>query len=122
MWFQEWIDLLREMILKLPQLSNLSSLRDLCSGDTEVDFFNNIIHLQVISFYSICFFSYILLVRFCFNFENSLMLLLDTLQLFICKIVCNYQFFCKSENMFSDGWRPLPFLMKGEVYLPLSCS
>ncbi|KAJ0034275.1 hypothetical protein Pint_25497 [Pistacia integerrima] len=43
---KEWIDLLREMILKLPQLSNLSSLRDLCSGDTEVDFFNNIIHLQ----------------------------------------------------------------------------
>ncbi|KAJ0093493.1 hypothetical protein Patl1_26060 [Pistacia atlantica] len=43
---EEWIDLLREMILKLPQLSNLCSLRDLCSGDTEVDFFNNVIHLQ----------------------------------------------------------------------------
>lgn len=43
---KEWVDLLREMVLKLPQLSNLNSLKDLCSGDTEVDFFNNIIHLQ----------------------------------------------------------------------------
>ncbi|KAK0607559.1 hypothetical protein LWI29_016732 [Acer saccharum] len=43
---KEWIDLLREMILKLPQLSNLNSFKDLCSGDSEVDFFKNIIHLQ----------------------------------------------------------------------------
>ncbi|KAI9195334.1 hypothetical protein LWI28_013950 [Acer negundo] len=43
---KEWIDLLREMILKHPQLSNLNSFKDLCSGDSEVDFFKNIIHLQ----------------------------------------------------------------------------
>lgn len=36
------------MALKLPQLSNLNSLKDLCSEDSEVDFFKNIIHLQVI--------------------------------------------------------------------------
>ena len=48
-------------MLKLPQLSNLNSLKDLCSGDTEVDFFNNIIHLQVIIHFHI---------DFIFNVEN----------------------------------------------------
>ncbi|KAB1216916.1 hypothetical protein CJ030_MR4G016071 [Morella rubra] len=43
---KEWIDLLREMVLKLPEVANLDSLRALCSKDAEVDFFNNIIHLQ----------------------------------------------------------------------------
>lgn len=44
---QEWIDLLREMVLKLPEVPNLHSFKILCSDDPEVDFFNNIIHLQV---------------------------------------------------------------------------
>ena len=47
-WFQEWIDLLREMVIKLPQLTNLNLFRALCSEDADQDFFNNIIHLQVI--------------------------------------------------------------------------
>ncbi|KAB1206516.1 hypothetical protein CJ030_MR7G000028 [Morella rubra] len=42
----EWIDLLRDMVLKHPEVANLYSLRALCSKDAEVDFFNNIIHLQ----------------------------------------------------------------------------
>ncbi|XP_059666315.1 uncharacterized protein LOC132312087 [Cornus florida] len=41
-----WIDLLREMVLKLPKVQNLNSFRALCSDDAEQDFFNNIIHLQ----------------------------------------------------------------------------
>ena len=47
MYHQEWIDLLREMVLKLPEVPNLHSFKILCSDDPEVDFFNNIIHLQV---------------------------------------------------------------------------
>ncbi|KAG6678404.1 hypothetical protein I3842_14G078800 [Carya illinoinensis] len=43
---KEWIDLLREMVLKLPEVENLTSLGALCSKDAEVDFFNNIVHLQ----------------------------------------------------------------------------
>ncbi|KAK9281533.1 hypothetical protein L1049_004436 [Liquidambar formosana] len=43
---KEWIDLLREMALKLPEVPNLRSLKALCSEDAEVDFFNNIMHLQ----------------------------------------------------------------------------
>lgn len=43
---KEWINLLREMVMKLPELANLNSLRALCSNDAEVDFFNNISHLQ----------------------------------------------------------------------------
>lgn len=46
-WFQEWIELLRDMVLKLPEVENLSYLKALCSADAEQDFFNNIIHLQV---------------------------------------------------------------------------
>ncbi|XP_028088073.1 small subunit processome component 20 homolog isoform X4 [Camellia sinensis] len=41
-----WLDLLREMVLKLPKVSSLESFRLLCSEDAEQDFFNNIIHLQ----------------------------------------------------------------------------
>ncbi|MBA0870529.1 hypothetical protein Goshw_013714, partial [Gossypium schwendimanii] len=43
---KEWIDLLREMVIKLPQLENLNFFRALCSEDADQDFFNNIIHLQ----------------------------------------------------------------------------
>lgn len=42
-------------MLKLPEVANLNSLGMLCSNDAEVDFFNNIIHLQV------CFLCYFLL-------------------------------------------------------------
>ncbi|XP_028759690.1 small subunit processome component 20 homolog isoform X2 [Neltuma alba] len=38
-----WIKLLRQMVLKLPEVSNLKSLVALCSEDAEVDFFNNIV-------------------------------------------------------------------------------
>ncbi|KAL6992171.1 hypothetical protein U1Q18_010278 [Sarracenia purpurea var. burkii] len=48
-----WIDLLREMVLKLAKVSSLKSFRALCSDDAEQDFFNNIIHLQEIGFYSV---------------------------------------------------------------------
>ncbi|XP_073124564.1 uncharacterized protein [Henckelia pumila] len=41
-----WIDLLREMVLKLPKVASLDSYRALCSDDAEQDFFNNIVHLQ----------------------------------------------------------------------------
>ncbi|XP_073295585.1 uncharacterized protein [Primulina huaijiensis] len=41
-----WIDLLREMVLKLPEVASLDSYRALCSDDAEQDFFNNIVHLQ----------------------------------------------------------------------------
>ncbi|KAF5740542.1 small subunit processome component 20 isoform X1 [Tripterygium wilfordii] len=43
---KEWIELLREMVLKLPELENLNSLKNLCSEDAEQDFFNNIVHIQ----------------------------------------------------------------------------
>ncbi|KAL0366725.1 UNVERIFIED_CONTAM: Small subunit processome component 20 [Sesamum radiatum] len=41
-----WIDLLRQMVLKLPKVANLGSYGALCSDDAEQDFFNNIVHLQ----------------------------------------------------------------------------
>ncbi|XP_071927577.1 uncharacterized protein [Coffea arabica] len=41
-----WIDLLREMVLKLPKVANLESYGTLYSQDPEQDFFNNVIHLQ----------------------------------------------------------------------------
>ncbi|KAL6569638.1 hypothetical protein OROMI_014152 [Orobanche minor] len=41
-----WIDLLREMVLKIPDVANLESYRALCSDDAEQDFFSNIVHLQ----------------------------------------------------------------------------
>lgn len=34
-------------MLKLPDVSNLGSLKALCDEDAEIDFFNNIVHLQV---------------------------------------------------------------------------
>lgn len=42
----EWINLLREMVLKLPNIADLNSLKSLFDDDAEVDFFNNIVHLQ----------------------------------------------------------------------------
>lgn len=44
---QGWIKLLRQMVLKLPEVLNLRSLMALCSEDAEVDFFNNIIDPKV---------------------------------------------------------------------------
>ncbi|KAL7595784.1 hypothetical protein Lser_V15G29528 [Lactuca serriola] len=41
-----WMDLLREMVLKLPNVFNLESYQVLRSEDAEKDFFNNIVHLQ----------------------------------------------------------------------------
>ncbi|OVA05421.1 Down-regulated-in-metastasis protein [Macleaya cordata] len=43
---REWVALLREMVLRLSEIPSLNSIRDLCSEDAEVDFFNNILHLQ----------------------------------------------------------------------------
>ncbi|KAL3724550.1 hypothetical protein ACJRO7_029686 [Eucalyptus globulus] len=43
---KEWMDLLRAMVLNLPELANLNSFNPLCSEDAEVDFFFNIVHLQ----------------------------------------------------------------------------
>ncbi|KAF6168370.1 hypothetical protein GIB67_018210 [Kingdonia uniflora] len=44
---REWIALLQEMVLGLPQVSELNSIKDLCDKDAEVDFFNNILHIQL---------------------------------------------------------------------------
>ncbi|KAL3835007.1 hypothetical protein ACJIZ3_009743 [Penstemon smallii] len=41
-----WLDLLREMVLKLPKVANLDSYKALSSNDADQDFFNNIVHLQ----------------------------------------------------------------------------
>ncbi|KAL5542673.1 hypothetical protein UlMin_010383 [Ulmus minor] len=44
---KEWIYLLREMVMKLTSVANIESLKALISNDdAEIDFFNNIIHLQ----------------------------------------------------------------------------
>ncbi|XP_022999923.1 small subunit processome component 20 homolog [Cucurbita maxima] len=43
---KEWMNLLREMVLKFPDVANLCSLKALYSKDAEVDFFSNITHLQ----------------------------------------------------------------------------
>lgn len=37
------------MVLKLSMVPSLKSLKVLCSEDAEQDFFNNIMHLQVLS-------------------------------------------------------------------------
>lgn len=63
------------MILKLPQLSNLNSFKDLCSGDAEVDFFKNIIHLQVIFFCNIILWLAYVFVDSRSNVENYLNIL-----------------------------------------------
>lgn len=39
--------MLHEMVLKLSGIQSLGTLKVLCSDDAEVDFFNNIVHLQV---------------------------------------------------------------------------
>ncbi|KAM3327222.1 small subunit processome component 20 isoform X1 [Capsicum chacoense] len=41
-----WIDLLRDMVLKLPTVEDFKSFAVLYSADPEQDFFNNIVHLQ----------------------------------------------------------------------------
>ena len=41
------MNLLREMVLKFPDVANLCLLKALYSKDAEVDFFSNITHLQV---------------------------------------------------------------------------
>ncbi|KAL2923314.1 Small subunit processome component 20-like protein [Bienertia sinuspersici] len=43
---KEWIGLLYEMVRKLSGIPNLGTLKVLCSEDAELDFFNNIVHLQ----------------------------------------------------------------------------
>eukprot|EP00268_Persea_americana_P031222 TRINITY_DN30328_c0_g1_i1.p1 TRINITY_DN30328_c0_g1~~TRINITY_DN30328_c0_g1_i1.p1 ORF type:complete len:2757 (-),score=438.74 TRINITY_DN30328_c0_g1_i1:344-7405(-) len=43
---REWMSLLRDMVLNLPGIPALKSCSPLCSKDVEVDFFNNILHLQ----------------------------------------------------------------------------
>ncbi|XP_020699901.1 small subunit processome component 20 homolog isoform X1 [Dendrobium catenatum] len=44
---KEWMTLLRDMIYNLHEVPALSTFRPLCSEDPEVDFFNNILHLQI---------------------------------------------------------------------------
>ncbi|KAH0641401.1 hypothetical protein KY285_037987 [Solanum tuberosum] len=41
-----WIDLLRDMVLKLPTVEDFKSFAVLYSEDPEQDFFNNVVHLQ----------------------------------------------------------------------------
>ncbi|VFR01143.1 unnamed protein product [Cuscuta campestris] len=43
---KSWIDLLREMVLKLHKMTEFNTCSVLCSEDPEQDFFNNIVHLQ----------------------------------------------------------------------------
>lgn len=53
-WFtllQGWIKLLHQMVLKLPEVSNLKSLMALCNEDGEAVFFDNISD-SVVCFYS----------------------------------------------------------------------
>jgi len=51
MLLQGWIKLLHQMVLKLPEVSNLKSLMVLCNEDGEVNFFDNITD-SVVCFYS----------------------------------------------------------------------
>lgn len=44
---KEWIALLRDMVYNLHGVASVNSFRPLCSEDAEVDFFNNILHLQI---------------------------------------------------------------------------
>ncbi|KAJ8506605.1 hypothetical protein OPV22_007491 [Ensete ventricosum] len=44
---KEWIAVLRDMVYHFQGLPSLNSYRPLCSEDPEVDFFNNILHLQI---------------------------------------------------------------------------
>ncbi|XP_050365350.1 uncharacterized protein LOC126783867 isoform X2 [Argentina anserina] len=43
---EEWVELLREMVFKLPEVANLGSLKHLQDENLEIDFFKNIIHIQ----------------------------------------------------------------------------
>ena len=44
---QEWVAVLREMVFNLPFTTPLAELAPLMNSDPEVDFFNNIVHIQV---------------------------------------------------------------------------
>eukprot|EP00897_Mesotaenium_endlicherianum_P002352 jgi/Mesen1/2144/ME000152S01235 len=44
---REWVALLREMVARFDGIASLREFRPLLSDDVEVDFFNNIVHLQV---------------------------------------------------------------------------
>lgn len=51
------MSLLRDLVLNLPGIPALKSCSPLCSKDVEVDFFNNILHLQVGYFLELFFIS-----------------------------------------------------------------
>jgi len=76
------------MVLKLPEVANLNSLGMLCSNDAEVDFFNNIIHLQV-SF--LCYFLLRLHMFFCLSLSElySFHVLHVILELFMSNLLDN---------------------------------
>ena len=44
---QEWVALLREMALHFTTIPALNEYQCLLNSDLEVDFFNNVVHLQV---------------------------------------------------------------------------
>lgn len=44
---REWVSLLREMIIAFPSIPSFQECQHLTSNDAEVDFFYNIVHLQV---------------------------------------------------------------------------
>ena len=46
-WFQEWMKLLKEMVKKLPFVASFNSLKALYDENVEINFFDNIIHVQV---------------------------------------------------------------------------
>lgn len=54
------MSLLRDMVLNLPGIPALKSCSPLCSKDVEVDFFNNILHLQVGYFLELFFYQFYL--------------------------------------------------------------
>lgn len=72
MLLQGWIKLLHQMVLKLPEVSNLKSLMVLCNEDGEEIFFDNISD-SVVCFCSehfmvICYYHYFLMKQLSFAF------------------------------------------------------
>lgn len=51
---QEWVALLREMTLHFTTIPALNEYQCLLNSDLEVDFFNNVVHLQVSARYFKC--------------------------------------------------------------------